>query len=107
MVLLSLTAEASDRPWWENKIEIEHQILMLQNKAIMTQIQKVQTHFSKSYLREFEAEARIYTKAFETALTTSNEKAIREEIKRITSSAKPYFESNRRLIKSMFAAEAP
>lgn len=98
LILLSVAVEAEERPWWEQEIIAEHNILLQQNEAIEAQIKKAQLYFAEPLLRDSEKQAREYLEASEAIWRGSDEKAIRGEIDFISSEAKPYFDSRRNIL---------
>ena len=97
IVSQSATVIAADRPWWEADVAAEMVRIEAQNEAIRQAIDAELRYHNAAVFTDLEKVSAFYLQQTEARWTENDEAVIREEIRRLNDSMRPYFDVNRRL----------
>jgi hypothetical protein len=93
----SATVIAADRPWWEADVAAEMSRMEAQNEAIRQAIDAELRYHNAGVFTDLEKVSAFYLQQTEARWTENDEAVIREEVRRLNDSMRPYFDVNRRL----------
>jgi hypothetical protein len=93
----SATVIAADRPWWEADVAAEMSRMEAQNEAIRQAIDAELRYHNAAVFTDLEKVSAFYLQQTEARWTENDEAVIREEVRRLNDSMRPYFDVNRRL----------
>ena len=97
IMLQSATVIAADRPWWEADVAAEMSRMEAQNEAIRQAIDAELRYHNAAVFTDLEKVSAFYLQQTEARWTENDEAVIREEVRRLNDSMRPYFDVNRRL----------
>ena len=97
IVSQSATVIAADRPWWEADVAAEMVRMETQNEAIRQAIDAELRYHNAAVFANLEKVSAIYLQQTEARWTENDEAVIREEVRRLNDSMRPYFDVDRRL----------
>jgi CRISPR/Cas system CMR-associated protein Cmr1 (group 7 of RAMP superfamily) len=97
IVSQSATVIAADRPWWEADVAAEMVRIEAQNEAIRQAIDAELRYHNAAVFTDLEKVSAFYLQQTEARWTENDEAVIREEIRRLNDSMRPYFDVNRGL----------
>lgn len=97
IVSQSATVIAADRPWWEADVAAEMVRIEAQNEAIRQAIDAELRYHNAAVFADLEKVSAFYLQQTEARWTENDEAVIREEVRRLNDSMRPYFDVNRRL----------
>ena len=97
IVSQSATVIAADRPWWEADVAAEMVRMEAQNEAIRQAIDAELRYHSAGVFTDLEKVSAFYLQQTEARWTENDEAVIREEVRRLNDSMRPYFDVSRRL----------
>jgi hypothetical protein len=97
IVSQSATVIAADRPWWEADVAAEMSRMEAQNEAIRQAIDAELRYHNAAVFTDLEKVSAFYLQQTEARWTENDEAVIREEVRRLNDSMRPYFDVNRRL----------
>ena len=93
----SATIYASDRPWWEADVAAEMARIEAQNLYILSEIEAELRYHNAAMFEELERTSEYHLQQTERRWTEYDEGIIRNEIRRLNDSMRPYFDADRRL----------
>lgn len=93
----SATIYASDRPWWEANIAAEMARMEAQNLYIVSEIEAELRYHNATIFEELERVSEYHLQQTERRWTDYDEGIIRDEVRRLNDSMRPYFDADRRL----------
>ena len=97
IMLQSATVAAADRPWWEADIAAEMANMEAQNEAIIEAIDAELRYHNVAVFDELERVSAYYLEQTESRWTENDEAVIRDEVRRLNDSMRPYFDAGRHL----------
>ena len=97
IMLQSATVAAADRPWWEVDIAAEMANMEAQNEAIIEAIDAELRYHNAAVFDELERVSAYYLEQTESRWTENDEAVIRDEVRRLNDSMRPYFDARRHL----------
>ena len=97
ITLQSATVIAADRPWWEADVAAEMSRMKTQNEAIRQAIGAELRYQNAAVFAEFEKISAQYLQETEARWTENDEAVIRDEVRRLNNSMRPYFDAGRHL----------
>ena len=97
IVSQSATVIAADRPWWEADVAAEMSRMEAQNEAIRQAIDAELRYHNAAVFTDLEKVSAFYLQQTEARWTENDEAVIREEVRRLNDSMRPYFDLDRRL----------
>ena len=97
ITLQSATVIAADRPWWEADVAAEMSRMKTQNEAIRQAIEAELRYQNAAVFAEFEKISAQYLQETEARWTENDEAVIRDEVRRLNNSMRPYFDAGRHL----------
>ena len=96
-MLHSATVIAADRPWWEVDVATEMARMEAQNEAIRQAIETELRFHNNAVFAELERVSQSYLQQTEARWTENDEAVIRDEVRRLNDSMRPYFDAGRHL----------
>ena len=93
----SATIYASDRPWWEANIAAEMARMEAQNLYIVSEIEAELRYHNATIFEELERVSEYHLQQTERRWADYDEGIIRDEVRRLNDSMRPYFDADRRL----------
>jgi hypothetical protein len=97
IMLQSATVIAADRPWWEADVAAEMSRMEAQNEAIKQAIDAELRYHNAAVFAELEKVSAYYLQETEARWTENDEAVIRDEVRRLNDSMRPYFDAGRHL----------
>jgi hypothetical protein len=97
ILLSSATVSASERPWWEAEVATEMARMEAQNEAIRQAIDAELRYHNAAVFEELERLSSYYLKQTEARWNETDEAIIRDEVRRLNDSMRPYFDAGRHL----------
>jgi hypothetical protein len=97
IMLQSATVIAVDRPWWEADVAAEMSRMEAQNEAIKQAIDAELRYHNAAVFAELEKVSAYYLQKAEARWTENDEAVIRDEVRRLNDSMRPYFDAGRHL----------
>jgi hypothetical protein len=97
IMLQSATVIAADRPWWEADVAAEMSRIEGQNEAIRQAIDAELRYHNAAVFAELEKVSAQYLRETEARWTENDEAVIRDEVRRLNNSMRPYFDAGRHL----------
>jgi hypothetical protein len=97
IMLQSATVIAADRPWWEADVAAEMSRMEAQNEAIKQAIDAELRYHNAAVFAELEKVSAHYLQETEARWTENDEAVIRDEVRRLNDSMRPYFDAGRHL----------
>ena len=97
IMLQSATVAAADRPWWEADIAAEMASMEAQNETIIEAIDAELRNHNAAVFDELERVSAYYLEQTESRWTENDEAVIRDEVRRLNDSMRPYFDAGRHL----------
>ena len=97
ITLQSATVIAADRPWWEADVAAEMSRMKTQNEAIRQAIEAELRYHNAAVFAELEKISSQYLQETEARWTENDEAVIRDEVRRLNNSMRPYFDAGRHL----------
>ena len=97
IMLQSATVAAADRPWWEADIAAEMASMEAQNEAIIQAIDAELRYHNAALFDELERVSAYHLEQTESRWTENDEAVIRDEVRRLNDSMRPYFDAGRHL----------
>ena len=93
----SATIYASERPWWEAAVAMEMERIEAQNLYILSEIEVELRYHNAAMFEKLERVAEYYLQQTEQRWTEYDEGIIRNEVRRLNDSMRPYFDTDRQL----------
>ncbi|HAN80886.1 MAG TPA: hypothetical protein DCQ47_05480 [Gammaproteobacteria bacterium] len=93
----SATIYASERPWWEADVASEMERMEAQNLYILSEIEAELRYHNNATFEKLEGVSEYYLQQTERQWTEYDEGIIRNEVRRLNDSMRPYFDADRRL----------
>ena len=93
----SATIYASERPWWEADVAAEMARMEAQNLYILSEIEAELRYHNEAMFEELERVAEYHLQQTERRWTEYDEGIIRNEVRRLNDSMRPFFDADRRL----------
>ncbi|HBX27080.1 MAG TPA: hypothetical protein DEF72_06575 [Gammaproteobacteria bacterium] len=93
----SATIYASERPWWEADVAAEMARVEAQNLYILSEIEAELRYHNIATFEQLERVSEYYLQQTERRWTEYDEGIIRNEVRRLSDSIRPYFDADRRL----------
>ncbi len=97
ILLQSATVIAADRPWWEADVATEMARMEAQNEAIRQAIETELRFHNNAVFAELERVSQSYLQQTEARWNENDEAVIRDEVRRLNDSMRPYFDAGRHL----------
>jgi hypothetical protein len=97
MTWQSATVIAAERPWWEADVAAEMSRMKTQNEAIRQAIDAELRYHNAAVFAELEKISAQYLQETEARWTENDEAVIRDEVRRLNNSMRPYFDAGRHL----------
>ena len=97
ILLPSATVIAAERPWWEAEVATEMARLEAQNQAIRQAIDAELRYHNAAVFEELERISSYYLQQTEARWAENDEAVIRDEVRRLNDSMRPYFDAGRHL----------
>ena len=97
ILLPSATVMAGERPWWEAEVAAEMARMEAQNEAIMQAIDGELRYHNAAVFQELESLSSYYLQQTEARWNENDEAVIRDEVRRLNDSMRPYFDAGRHL----------
>ncbi len=97
ILLPSATVIAADRPWWEAEVAAEMARMEAQNEAIRQAIDAELRYHNAAVFQELESLSSYYLQQTEARWNENDEAVIRDEVRRLNDSMRPYFDAGRHL----------
>jgi len=97
IMLQSATVIAADRPWWEADVAAEMSRMEAQNEAIKQAIDAELRYHNAAVFAGLEKVSAYYLQETEARWTENDEAVIRDEVRRLNDSMRPYFDAGRHL----------
>ena len=97
ILLPSATAIAAERPWWEAEVATEMARMEAQNEAIRQAIDAELRYHNAAVFEELERLSSYYLQQTEARWNENDEAVIRDEVRRLNDSMRPYFDAGRHL----------
>ncbi|MEC8307992.1 MAG: hypothetical protein VXZ81_03585 [Pseudomonadota bacterium] len=97
ILLPSATVIAAERPWWEAEVATEMARLEAQNQAIRQAIDAELRYHNAAVFEELERLSSYYLQQTEARWNENDEAVIRDEVRRLNDSMRPYFDAGRHL----------
>ena len=88
---------AAERPWWEAEVAAEMARMEAQNEAIMQAIDGELRYHNAAVFQELESLSSYYLQQTEARWNENDEAVIRDEVRRLNDSMRPYFDAGRHL----------
>ena len=97
ILLPSATVIAAERPWWEAEVATEMARMEAQNEAIRQAIDAELRYHNAAVFQELESLSSYYLQQTEARWNENDEAVIRDEVRRLNDSMRPYFDAGRHL----------
>ncbi len=97
ILLPSATVVAAERPWWEAEVATEMARMEAQNEAIRQAIDAELRYHNAAVFQELESLSSFYLQQTEARWNENDEAVIRDEVRRLNDSMRPYFDAGRHL----------
>ena len=97
ILLPSATVIAAERPWWEAEVATEMARMEAQNEAIRQAIDAELRYHNAATFQELERVSSYYLQQTEARWKENDEAVIRDEVRRLNDSMRPYFDAGRHL----------
>ena len=97
ILLPSATVIAAERPWWEAEVATEMARMEAQNEAIRQAIDAELRYHNAAVFEELERLSSYYLQQTEARWNENDEAVIRDEVRRLNDSMRPYFDAGRHL----------
>ncbi len=97
ILLPSATVIAAERPWWEAEVAAEMARMEAQNEAIRQAIDAELRYHNAAVFEELERLSSYYLQQTEARWNENDEAVIRDEVRRLNDSMRPYFDAGRHL----------
>ena len=97
ILLPSATVIAAERPWWEAEVAAEMARMEAQNEAIRQAIDAELRYHNAAVFQELERLSSYYLQQTEARWKENDEAVIRDEVRRLNDSMRPYFDAGRHL----------
>ena len=97
ILLPSATVIAAERPWWEAEVATEMARMEAQNEAIRQAIDAELRYHNAAVFQDLERLSSYYLQQTEARWNENDEAVIRDEVRRLNDSTRPYVDAGRHL----------